>query len=61
MNELYHILYKVYIRELHHLIIGYEIDHKNLQYMFDLMTAIDYIKYGNPKISEINKIIQYYE
>lgn len=61
MNELYHILYRVYVRELHRLIIGYEIDHKNLQYMFDLMTAIDYIKYGNPKISEINKIIQYYE
>lgn len=61
MKELYHLLYTTYIRELHRLNIGYTINHDELVLMFDIINAIDYIKNGSPKTSEIYKIIQYYE
>lgn len=61
MNELYAILYKTYIRELHKLNIGYTIDKTIIQYMFDLINTIDYIENGSPLLTEINKIIAYYE
>lgn len=61
MNELYAILYKTYIRELHKLNIGYTIDKMMIQYMFDLINTIDYIENGSPLLTEINKIIAYYE
>lgn len=61
MNELYAILYKTYIGELHHLNIGYTIDKQNIQYMLDLINTIDYIENGNPLITEIYKIVAQYE
>lgn len=61
MNELYAILYKTYIRELHKLNIGYTIDKMMIRYMFDLINTIDYVENGNPLLTEINKIIAYYE
>ena len=61
MNELYATLYKIYIRELHKLNIGYTIDKTIIQYMFDLINTIDYVENGNPLLTEINKIIEYYE
>lgn len=61
MNELYAILYKTYIRELHRLNIGYTIDKQNIQYMLDLINTIDYIENGNPLITEIYKIVAQYE
>ena len=61
MNELYAILYRTYMRELHKLNIGYTIDKSMTQYMFDLINVIDYIENGNPLLTEINKIIAQYE
>lgn len=61
MNELYAILYKTYIKELHKLNIGYTIDKMMIRYMFDLINTIDYVENGNPLLTEINKIIAYYE
>lgn len=61
MKELYNLLYTTYIRELHRLNIGYTINRDELVLMFDIINAIDYIKNGSPKTSEIYKIIQYYE
>lgn len=61
MNELYAILCKTYIRELHKLNIGYTIDKTMIRYMFDLINTIDYIENGSPLLTEINKIIAYYE
>lgn len=61
MNELYAILYKTYIEELHRLNIGYTIDKQNIQYMLDLINTIDYIENGNPLITEIYKIVAQYE
>lgn len=61
MRELYKLLYETYIKELHRVNIGYTLNHDKLVLMFDIMNAIDYIKYGNPQLSEIHKIIQYYE
>lgn len=61
MNELYAILYKTYIGELHRLNIGYTLNKQNVQYMFDLINTIDYIENGNPLITEIYKIVAQYE
>lgn len=61
MDELYAILYKTYIRELHRLNIGYTLNKQNIQYMFDLINTIDYIENGDPTVTEIYKIIAYYE
>jgi len=61
MKNLYTILYKVYVKELHKLNIGYTLDENLLQYMFDLVNAIDYIENGQPLLTAINKIIAYYE
>ena len=61
MNELYAILYKTYIGELHRLNIGYTLNKQNVQYMFDLINTIDYIENGDPAVTEIYKIIAYYE
>lgn len=61
MKELYAILYKTYIKELHKLNIGYTIDKSMIRYMFDLINIVDYIDNGNPTLTEINKIIAYYE
>lgn len=61
MNELYAILYKTYIKELHKLNVGYTFDEIMIQYMFDLINTIDYIENGNPLITEIYKIIAQYE
>jgi hypothetical protein len=40
--------------------IGYDHNLNNLQYMVDLVQAIDYIQNGNPSKKEIIKIIKYY-
>lgn len=61
MTELYAKLLKTYIIELHKLNVGYTIEENVIQYMFDLINAIDYIENSNPLITEINKIISYYE
>lgn len=61
MKNLYNLLYKTYIKELYKLNIGYIIDHENLEYMLDLMNAIDYIENGNPLVTEILKLVAYYE
>ena len=61
MRELYELLYKIYIKELNHVVIGYPIDQTRLRLMFDIMNAIEYIRHGKPLTSEISKIIQYYE
>lgn len=61
MKKLYAILYKTYIKELHRLNIGYTINENLIQYMFDLINTIDYIENGNPLVTEIYKIIAYYE
>lgn len=61
MKELYTLLYKTYIRELHKLNIGYSLDEFVIRYMFDLINTIDYIENGNPSVNEIYKITSHYE
>ena len=61
MKELYLKLYKIYISELHKLNIGYTFEKDKTIQMFDILNAIDYIENGDPTVTEIYKIIAYYE
>lgn len=47
--------------ELINVNIGYRHNKNSLFKMNEIINAIDYIRNGNPKNSEIIKIIQYYE
>lgn len=61
MKELYLKLYELYILELHKLNIGYILDKEKISQMFDILNVIDYIENGDPTVTEIYKIIAYYE
>lgn len=58
---LYNKIYKLFIMELINVNIGYRHNKNSLFKMNEIINAIDYIRNGNPKNSEIIKIIQYYE
>lgn len=55
------LLYKLFVTELLNQNIGYDICLSNINKMFDIINAIDYIKRSHPEDDEIIKIIQYYE
>ena len=61
MKQIFLQLYNLYIDELHRLNIGYEFNSERIQEMFDLLNTIDYIESGNPPVTDIYKIIAYYE
>ena len=58
---LYNKLYRMFVKELINLNIGYNYNKEALYKMNELINVIDYIKYGEPDNEEIIKIIQYYE
>lgn len=55
------LLYKLFVTELLNQNIGYDVCVSNVNKMFDIINAIDYIKRSHPEDDEIIKIIQYYE
>ena len=61
MDNLLKKLMKLYLQELINVNIGYTNNPKSLELMWELMNAIDLIKYGNLTRSEFLKIITYYE
>lgn len=61
VETLYRHLYEVFMKELIKLNIGYSFDESTLSYMNDLVSAIEFLKYGNPTPSEAQTIIQRYE
>lgn len=61
VEVLYNILYKMFVKELLNLNIGYNFNDNNLREMINLVNAIDYIERNTLKNEEIIKILQYYE
>lgn len=61
VEVLYNILYKMFVKELLNLNIGYNFNDNNLREMINLVNAIDYIERNTLKNEEIVKILQYYE
>lgn len=61
VEVLYNILYKIFVKELLNLNIGYNFNDNNLREMINLVNAIDYIERNTLKNEEIIKILQYYE
>lgn len=61
VEVLYNILYKMFVKELLNLNIGYNFNDNNLREMMNLVNAIDYIERNTLKNEEIIKILQYYE
>lgn len=53
-------LYKLFVKQLTELNIGYSFNEKALIEMMDIINAIDYIKHGYAYKSEIHKIISIY-
>ena len=60
VETLYRHLYEVFTKELIKLNIGYSFDESTLSYMNDLVSAIEFLKFGNPTQSEALAIIQRY-
>ncbi len=59
MDKLYTKLYNLYLKALLNLNIGYGM--QSSDQMIDIINAIDLIKNGNLKDSEILRIFSYYE
>ena len=61
MDKLYTNLYSLFLAELNDLKIGKTYNDSRMQYMMDIINAIDYIKNGKLSRKEIIKILKYYE
>lgn len=61
VETLYRHLYEVFTKELIKLNIGYSFDESALSHMNDLISAIEFLKFGNPTQSEALAIIQRYD
>lgn len=54
-------LYKLFVKQLTELNIGYDFEKNIMQGMMDLVNAIDYIRNGHANKYEIHQILGIYE
>lgn len=61
VDKLYNNLYSLFLTELNNLKMGNKYNDSRMQYMMDIINAIDHIKNGKLSRKEIIKILKYYE
>lgn len=60
MNNIFNILYELYLDELYNLNIGRMFNYKKLNYMWELIQIIDFLENGDPTDREIKYLLDYY-